>query len=566
MPHPDAPSPAPGKLRVGLMVSSLETPAWAKVMLERIRASAYADIVLVVRDASPQRPRASLWRRLVAQRRHLLYAAYRRLDARLFPVRRDAFASCDLSALLADVPVMDAVPRRTRHSDYFSDDDLAAIRAYDLDVLVRLGFRILRGGILTAARSGVWSFHHGDPDLFRGGPAGAWEVFLGQPTTGSVLQVLNEELDGGLVLYRSQSSTDSFSVGRNLSNYYWKTLSFLPRMLAELHRLGHDAFMAKARAERPPANFYSHRLYIGPTNGEMTRILWRLGGRMLRRKLTQWTGGTQWCLLARKSCGPKGSLHNFRVMEPPPDRFWADPCIVEHDGQCHVIIEEYINATAKGHIAVMTIGPDGKWPRQAQAVLERPYHLSYPFVFAWRDTYYMLVESSTNRSVEAYRAVEFPHHWEPAGALMENIMAVDATLHEHAGRWWLFANMVENDGASSWDELFLFHAAEPLAREWTPHPQNPVVSDVRCARPAGRLFVQDGKLIRPAQDCSGGYGRGIRFQEVLTLSKTEYAEREIGRIEPDWDPSVIGIHTFSSGGGWIVCDANRRRGIVGRGW
>src|SRR5690606_9233249 len=108
----------------------------------------------------------------------------------------------------------------------------------------------------------------------------------------------------------------------------------------------------------------------------------------------------------------------------------------------------------------------------------------------------------------------------------------DATLLEHAGHWWMFVTLVENSGASTSDELFLFHADHPLSDHWLPHPANPIVSDVRRARPAGPIFMQDGVLYRPAQDGSRTYGGSIRLHQIDELSPTKYLETEIGCIDP----------------------------------
>ena len=43
---------------------------------------------------------------------------------------------------------------------------------------------------------------------------------------------------------------------------------------------------------------------------------------------------------------------------------------------------------------------------------------------------------------------------------MEGISAYDATLVEHQGRWWMFAAVRAREGASTWDELCIFHADE----------------------------------------------------------------------------------------------------------
>ena len=133
----------------------------------------------------------------------------------------------------------------------------------------------------------------------------------------------------------------------------------------------------------------------------------------------------------------------------------------------------------------MEIDEEGRW-KQPYPVLERPYHLSYPFVFEHDGNTYMLPETAANGTIELYECEEFPHRWVLKKTMMEGVYAVDSTLHFHEGRWWLFTNIRDNEGASSDDELFLFFADSPLAENWTPHPLNPIVSDASCARPAGR--------------------------------------------------------------------------------
>ena len=122
----------------------------------------------------------------------------------------------------------------TKATDTIEAPDLERIRAFRPDVLIRLGFRILRGGILTAAPHGVWSYHHGDNDRYRGGPPGFWEVMEGTPVTGTILQRLTEALDGGQVLYRSWGATNLFSVSRGRVEACWKGSEFLVRALRML--------------------------------------------------------------------------------------------------------------------------------------------------------------------------------------------------------------------------------------------------------------------------------------------------------------------------------------------
>jgi hypothetical protein len=194
-----------------------------------------------------------------------------------------------------------------------------------------------------------------------------------------------------------------------------------------------------------------------------------------------------------------------------------------------------------------------------EIILEKPYHLSYPFIFKHEGEIYLVPESAGNRTIELYRAADFPRRWVFVRHLMKDVSAFDATLLHHQKRWWLFAVMKENEGCSPWDELFLFHASSLFSNHWTPHPKNPVVADIRRARPAGRIFLSNGRLIRPSQDCSKHYGYRVVFNEIARLDRHEYVERPIGVISPDWDRRIRNVHTFGYQDGLTVVDGMKRR-------
>jgi len=170
----------------------------------------------------------------------------------------------------------------------------------------------------------------------------------------------------------------------------------------------------------------------------------------------------------------------------------------------------------------------------------------------------MIPETAQNRTVEVYKCKNFPNEWELECKLMKNVFAYDATLFEHNDTWWLFANISEHDSASTWDELCLFSSDNPLSDDWQPHPMNPIVSDIRSARPAGKIFRKNGRIYRPSQNSSCRYGYALNFSEILELTKTTYKERVVECLEPDWDPSIIGLHTFSASGELTVIDAIHR--------
>ena len=233
-----------------------------------------------------------------------------------------------------------------------------------------------------------------------------------------------------------------------------------------------------------------------------------------------------------------------------------DPCIVEWEGEHVIFVEDLSLGKGRAGISYLRIDADGQCSGPFVA-LERDHHLSYPFVFEWQDELYMIPETASAGAVELYRAERFPDRWELVTTLMDNVAAVDPTICEHDGRVWLFANMGAL-GVSVEDELYLFYA-DSLFGPWHGHPLNPVVSDVRRARPAGRLFLRDGHLIRPGQDSSRTYGGAVVFNRVDLLTEDEYRETPVGRIERDWRRGNLGSHCYTADSVYEVVDGRAWR-------
>ena len=549
------------KLRVGLLVDSWLQPRWVHRVVREIEASSVAEVALVVRNGAPRPPEAGAGARLWERRDYLLYALYTKLDNSLSKLGHDAFERDSIEPLVTSRPVLDVEPVSKKFIDSFREEDVRAVLEHDLDVLLRFGFRILRGGILRAARHGVWSYHHGDGAAYRGGPPGFWEVMQGDPVTGSMLQVLTEELDGGNVIYRSWSPTvNRFSVRKNNNNLYWKSSAFVMRKLRELHQGGGKLCPEPCD---PPYRPYYRRLYKRPTNSEMLPLALNLTARAASRAWEKATSFDQWYVAYRFRTSPadaNNSFHKFKRLVPPKDRFWADPFAVKFQGKHFIFVEEYLYATGKAHISVIEVGQGGAGKKSVN-VLEKDYHLSYPFVFEWRGDHYMIPETGANNTVELYRSASFPFDWKLEKVLLEGRRPADATLIEVEGVWYMFLSMAEEGVAANWDELHLYYAESPLG-PWRPHRRNPVKSDVRRARPAGRLFDWNGALYRPAQNCSSGYGYGVSLNRITCLSPDEFREEEVSQILPEWDKRVVGTHTLNSCEDLTVIDCLVKRSRV----
>lgn len=242
-----------------------------------------------------------------------------------------------------------------------------------------------------------------------------------------------------------------------------------------------------------------------------------------------------------------------RALYPPRDRFWADPFVVTRNDRRFVFVEELPFATGKGHIAVIELNTGGDVV-SVRKVLDRPYHLSYPFLFDWSENTWMIPETGQNDTVEIYRCARFPDQWVFEKDLLEGARIADTTLLERDGKWWMFGSMGARNAVHA--NLHLHVADSPLG-PWRPHSRNPVKTGSRGSRMAGGLFMHGGTLIRPSQDCSNLYGEAVILHRVDVLTEHEYRESEVAVIRPGWRAGIRRVHTLNTAPGIRVVDALR---------
>ena len=265
----------------------------------------------------------------------------------------------------------------------------------------------------------------------------------------------------------------------------------------------------------------------------------------------------QWRLLFGDNLDRAPEPGRLARMTPPRDRIWADPFLFEAEGKAWVFFEEMLFRERRGRIAVGVW--DGQKLRDTRPALERAHHLSFPQIFVFEGRPHLIAEAAGSGALTAYECVRWPDTWGEGRKIFEG-PAIDPSVFEHAGRWWLFVNLAAAPGAKADDDLHLFYSDNPLSGRWTPHALNPVVCDARFARGAGRPYVHNGKLHRPAQDCAGGYGRKVVLREITALSPSDYAEHTAGTLSTaELGPDAVALHTLNPGRKYVACDYAVRR-------
>jgi hypothetical protein len=523
-------------VRVGVLMDGPAAPSWVHQTINEILRAEHLQLAVLI---------VKLCDRGTENSPPVLLRAWTWADRQLFKGHSDALAlerreyAVDTIIAYASQEPGDAL--------IFNKNDEARIKAANLDVIVNLASDVTPVQIKNCARFGVWTFTSGN----GAGPDGDYGDFqdVFEENRISTLTLRAMSADGEVDLYSSTFSNDALSVCRNRNVTCWRKSQIFLRLLSDLYQKGWSALRLPRTTGNGGSQLTARPIF--PGNAEISRFLPRWSFRTSRRWLSNIAFFDQWFIAYQDKFPTSDQSADLKVIIPPSEWSYADPFLYEHCGRHYVFFETMSKHQPTNEIWVVKLDADGNAGRPERA-LRREYNVSYPLVFEWQRETYLMPETSQNRTIEVYRAIEFPRRWELAGTLFSDVSAVDATLFERDGKLWLFAAGIGGKDLTC-SELSLFYS-DSLFGPWIPHPKNPIVCDVRRARPAGRLFYESGELIRPGQDCSRCYGYAISLNRIDVLSETDYCETPVGAIQPDWAPGLSATHTLNMNSRYEVLD------------
>lgn len=196
--------------------------------------------------------------------------------------------------------------------------------------------------------------------------------------------------------------------------------------------------------------------------------------------------------------------------------FVADPFIFKKDSTWYLFFEIMDNITAKGVIGYATSNDSCYTWEYQKVILNEPWHLSFPNVFEFNRTVYMISETSQSNRTILYKATNFPEQWKKESEIL-NIPLKDPVIFRAKGIWYLF-------GTSEFD-LCLFYSTN-LITGWKEHPSSPVVKgDRRYNRSGGNVFYNGYSYFRITQDDKDYYGSKIHILKIVSISPGYYSER-----------------------------------------
>lgn len=428
----------------------------------------------------------------------------------------------------------------------YNNEDITKIKSCNLNLLVRCGNGILYGEILNICENGIISFHHADNEINRGGPPGFWEIIYREPRTGFIIQKLNEELDGGDVFYKGFIPT-SWIYTLNLIMLYESSNPVLKHVIDDI------------TSEKPKLKTFVKKPYydkIFTTPSIIIQLLYILiTFKTLLKKISlkithkdyRWGVSYQFTENWQNT-----SLYKSKKIPNPPNRYLADPFIIKQKDYHYCFVEDYNFKKTKGKISVYKINE--KECIELGVALEENFHLSYPFIFKYKNNIYMCPETHQARDIRIYKCINFPLEWKFDRVLLDDISAADTNIFKFNGMWWMMFTVAKTQYSDHRYETNLFYSDNPLSNNWKEHPKNPIFFDPFRAQNGG-LIYDKSKVFRVYQKHGFGiYGESLGVSEIKFISNNSYFEESLFEIKPRFFNGIIGTHTFNYTDGLLVFD------------
>lgn len=523
------------KLKIGFLISNSNSISIFYLrIIERILADDryLVEFILLEDNLTNSKPEKS----------SIILALLIKLERKLFKVKNYPNEYVSVIELLkkAEKTVVSNVAKKPYVK--LNSTHLELIQSKNFDILFRIGWGIIKGEILSIPKYGIWSLHHGDYNYFRGKPAVFWELYKGLNQAGAILQKLTEQLDDGEIIDSLNTSINSFSFAQSLSQVYYKSMEMLFDNLEKIHQ--HGTLVLKPR----PFKIYTNEMFKTPSLFIQFLFVCKLASKNIGRKI-KWDKPT-WSIAMAKMQHSK-DINRYKIIPNRQHYFSADPFLIKYEGEEYIFFEEALNKDSKGHISFIKCSDFN-----ARGIaLKEDFHLSFPNVFYWENTLYMLPETRQSKTVRLYKCIQFPDQWELETVLLDNISACDPDIYIHEGKFYLFVNVSKSEFLTNADN-FCIYIADNLFGPYNPHKKNPITRDCRNSRLAGKIFSEGNEIYRFAQSAEFGYGSGIRLNRVEILSEEEYVETPIDSISHTTFEEK-GIHTINFGEDFAVIDLLR---------
>lgn len=250
-----------------------------------------------------------------------------------------------------------------------------------------------------------------------------------------------------------------------------------------------------------------------------------------------------WCLKETK----------FNEMDLKKDEWYADPFLFTYENKTFLFFELYDMKQRKGKIAYCEI-IEGEFG-EITVILDKPYHLSFPYIFEWNGSVYLMPESSEANKIIIFKSDNFPLDWSEHKILIDSIKVCDSIILTSTTGYWLLTSTIINGGFRVTKEAYKVNLdrMEIIG--------SPIFYGEGSYgyRNAGKIITRRHNQFRVAQDCTNNkYGKGLVVYNTEIDDFGSLKEHEIKHIDGRSlnvnNNYFDGVHTYNSNEKYEVID------------
>ena len=542
------------KLKIGILIGNFHSLENFELrIIEEIILDKSLELSLLIKDGRSVNSTKNRLKRLIKSRNifgKILLNIQVLIEKTLFKIT----PTVDKEKIIEELNTIKTLylkPVRKGFLDVFSKDDSEKVKSFDLDIILRHEFNIIRGDILKSSKYGIWSFHHADNSVNRGGPPAFWEILSREPVIGVTLQQLTPELDGGFIIDKAfYNPCWSYVRSKNLIFESSVTLLFKNIRLLQLNHFSIEESSVYDNILYKSPKLVNTLKYILNFYFTILKKCWqKLNSIIFRSRYNCWT------IFIGEGNFLNSTLFRLKPVKMPKDEFWADPFIFNYNSENYIFFENYSYKSKRGKISCGII--KGNQLVEISDVLDLDYHLSYPFIFEENNNIFLIPETCDNKRLEIYKCVDFPCSWELYSNAFNGENIIDAHIYKDQNmQKWLFLNKQENQNSSNNSDLYIYKFDSLKLDDLQPHLQNPVIINSKTARNGGAIFKYNNEVFRPSQgNVEGIYGRSLNINKIEKLTINEYIEKTVITTYPNFKKGLISMHHLHQKDELFVIDA-----------
>jgi hypothetical protein len=411
-------------------------------------------------------------------------------------------------------------------------DVISSIKKEKINLIIKFGMNLLS---VSDELNGldIMSFHHGNPNEYRGRPAGFYEILNGADKVGAIVQLLSNKLDGGNIAAKGFTTLYPYSYKKTLKGLYQNSAYLL--MTAIINYKNNHIYSQSILG----------RNYQLPNNIVTLKFILKIFFSKVNRFFQAAFFEKRWNIAIYNSnlnfIDQSELSFNKSVIPKLPKKyeFYADPFF---SSDALLLRVEALNKwTRKGEIIELNVED-----LSLSKTLLSGYHFSYPCSISFGANEFLFPEAAEHQKASFYNlSLKNEMKSIPING-MEEINITDPTVLNYKGYFYIFCNHLDAPN----DRLHLY-LSDNFFGPFVSHPCSPVVIDPESARMAGNIFLRESTLYRFGQNNISKYGKEISVNQIVKLSPTEYIEKRVNTLRYS---HAYGPHTINFKANQTVTD------------